>query len=810
MASLADGRSVVVWRDPGRSQSTLVFKIVNADGSVGSADTIINGSQTSTGTIQTPVITAMEDGGFAIAWDYNDTTDRNIWAKTYNSSGAQTSTETIAHANTTGLQTYPSIAASPGGGFGLVWTDNNPAVIATTSGNTAIMQRYFGPTGVPSTAAFRISDDYGGDFSAGFALSTFGTQAVAWDEDLGQVQSNGENEGIFGVWGVNNVSSAISGTTGLEDDSYAFPDVAFSGESFMAVWLGKPTAGNPYQIDARFNNGAFSAQVKANTTTLGGFFNTSQPGVAAIAGNANGFLVVWSDGSSSVGGSDFDVLGQYFTFGGAAVGSEFVITSSAIVNNSFGLLDVSATLDGRFLVTWSAGGPSTFSNEIFAQYVDPREVAQNWTGTGANQQYAGTALADILSGLGGNDMLLGYGGNDVLTGGTGADTLDGGDGVDIASYQGAWTPVFININGAVAGGDAAGDVMIRIESVVGGFANDVIVGDAGNNGIDGSGGADTLAGAGGNDAYVIDNLGDVVIEYANEGSDTVLSSVSYVMGAHIEIANLIGVGNEAVLGNDLANVITGNTGGNGLAGGANGDALYGNGGNDTLDGQIGADFMDGGTGVDTYFVDNAGDVVVEAVNGGEYDTIWTTTTFTLPSNVEIFICYGGGNINGVGNNALTLMLGNNDVNYFASLGGNDVVLGQGGNDYIDGGTANDTISGGTGSDTLIGGADSDLFVYATFNEGGATGDVYTDFTTGFGANSDILDLRPLFTTFAPGFGTTSASAIIAGYLTFTQGGADTYVFVDPNGGVHNPGEQVFLALLQNVNANALQANTLVV
>ena len=34
-------------------------------------------------------------------------------------------------------------------------------------------------------------------------------------------------------------------------------------------------------------------------------------------------------------------------------------------------------------------------------------------------------------------------------------------------------------------------------------------------------GADTLTGGAGNDTYVVDNTGDVVIEKANEGIDTV-------------------------------------------------------------------------------------------------------------------------------------------------------------------------------------------------------------------------------------------------------------------------------------------------
>ena len=43
-----------------------------------------------------------------------------------------------------------------------------------------------------------------------------------------------------------------------------------------------------------------------------------------------------------------------------------------------------------------------------------------------------------------------------------------------------------------------------------------------------------MLGGTGNDTFVVDSAGDVVTESANEGTDTIQSSVSYTLGANVE------------------------------------------------------------------------------------------------------------------------------------------------------------------------------------------------------------------------------------------------------------------------------------
>ena len=136
---------------------------------------------------------------------------------------------------------------------------------------------------------------------------------------------------------------------------------------------------------------------------------------------------------------------------------------------------------------------------------------------------------------------------------------------------------------------------------------------------------------------MIDVAGGInfINEYANQDTDTVKSAISFWLGANVE--NLILTGNATDgFGNELNNTLTGNEGNNHLYGNAGNDTLYGNGGSDVLDGGFGKDTMKGGADDDIYYVDNAGDQVVEKAGEGN-DTVYVS--FTLSANVENLILW---------------------------------------------------------------------------------------------------------------------------------------------------------------------------
>lgn len=201
----------------------------------------------------------------------------------------------------------------------------------------------------------------------------------------------------------------------------------------------------------------------------------------------------------------------------------------------------------------------------------------------------------------------------------------------------------------------------RGDDLLSGLAgNDRLTGGQGHDGLDGGIGADEMQGNLGNDTYVVDAVGDVVTERADEGIDTVQTSLpTYTLGANVENLTLTGTGPSMGVGNALGNQVTGNSGAN------------------LLDGKAGADLMSGGAGNDLYVVDQAGDVVTEAADEG-IDAISSSVTYRLGANVEHLVLTGSAAINGTGNNLDNTLTGNSAANVLAGLAGHDTyVIGAG-------------------------------------------------------------------------------------------------------------------------------------
>ncbi len=261
----------------------------------------------------------------------------------------------------------------------------------------------------------------------------------------------------------------------------------------------------------------------------------------------------------------------------------------------------------------------------------------------------GDGQADLI-GFGQNGVYVARsttGKNDVLNGGDGNDTLDGLTGDDILN---------------------------------GGAGNDTLYGGAGNDALVGGVGADAMFGNTGDDIYDVDNVSDVVTEYASQGKDTVNASISYTLTENVEDLILYDSAlDSSGTGNSLANRISGNASNNNLSGQAGDDWLGGGDGNDRLLGDEGDDRLEAGIGDDT-------------LDGG-------TGNDTLDGGTGNDRLFGG-----TGDDYLNGDFGDDSLD---GGSGNDIIYGLLGNDSLGGGEGNDNLLGGNGNDRLVGGGGND-------------------------------------------------------------------------------------------------------
>jgi Ca2+-binding RTX toxin-like protein len=385
------------------------------------------------------------------------------------------------------------------------------------------------------------------------------------------------------------------------------------------------------------------------------------------------------------------------------------------------------------------------------------------TGNASANAITGNASANTLDGGAGNDTLTGGLGDDVYVVNTTTDRVVelAGGGVDtIQSTVGFSLAALPQVENLVLFGSAP-------VNATGNGDNNVLTGNSGANVLDGGLGDDTMIGGLGDDTYVLGGAGDVALENADEGSDTVRLTFAV---ASIDLGDTGYANIENAIAHASTQVLTGTAAANLLAGNALLNTLTGLGGDDTLDGGAGSDTLIGGEGNDTYVLSALGDVVDEqGADAGDAVRVSYATAINLQT------MYGGAIEHA------TLLAGGTVALTLTGNAADNRLQGHAGANTLDGGAGDDTLVGGGGNDTYFVDQTADVITEAA---GGGTDTVRSAATFALGANVEHL---VLLGGALAGTGNASANAITgnasantldggAGNDTLTGGlGDDVYV-----------------------------------
>jgi Ca2+-binding RTX toxin-like protein len=372
-----------------------------------------------------------------------------------------------------------------------------------------------------------------------------------------------------------------------------------------------------------------------------------------------------------------------------------------------------------------------------------------------NLHLTGTSGDDTFFGAGGHETLLGYEGDDVLDAGIGEDIVDGGVGNDTL-YGGIGDDTLIGDGGDDWFQSDDGEHNTQGDDLIsGGDGNDRFFDVHGNNTLEGGDGDDWFSlqtfdygrnlatGGAGRDTFSPSAEGNSVVTDFEAGTGGDFIYPAFLVGAqgldgrHPFIAGYLRLAGDPNGGTLLQYDTDGPTGRSGwvtvltlqgvrprdittenflgrfLVGSADNDLLVGSwtddvlqglAGDDTLDGGAGSDTMEGGSGNDLFYVDDDGDLVIEAglsaappgaaadSIGQGVDKVVASISYSLAQFVEnLAMARGVAGLVGQGNALANVLTASDAGSQLKGHEGDDTLVGLAGNDMLTGGDGADSF-----------------------------------------------------------------------------------------------------------------------
>jgi Ca2+-binding RTX toxin-like protein len=587
-----------------------------------------------------------------------------------------------------------------GGGSDYITAGSGTDVITGGGGNNTI----FGGSGADTISAGGTveglePEEIGNDYVQAGSGNTLifgsgGSDTLIGGSGRDTIQSGNGNESIVAGSG----DTSINGGYG--------PDTIVAGGGSDTIWgsLLSTTIYGGTGVD-------FISGVGGEDVIYAGDGGTSQDATTVTAGSGDTTIYGGAGADQISGGSGNDII--YAGDGGTSYSPTQIIAGSG-----------STTIYGGEGIDSIEGGSGT--DILYAgdggNYVTPTYVT---AGSGVATLSGGAGVSvlvdnnsghDVLEGDSGDTTLIGSG-DDTLIAGSGADYLAGGsnstyifgsdigvaevvnDGAETLDFDSSLSPSDLSLSAAI---DSTGGAALTIDEGDGSITVDGGLTSGNVAGVDFSGSGSM-------------SLAQLIQEEASNGNvaEQTLAGTqgNLIFDASAGDAVDAGSGQDTISAwGDNDTLSAGSGGADIFAEGVN-DSVVGGAGSDTLDALAAGTTLVGGTGNEVFQVSDSTDVV-QGQAGAASNHLYSSVSYTLPTNVDTLTLTGTASLTATGNgdaeNLITANLGDDSL---IAGSGSDTLVGGAGSDTMVGGAGDDMLVAGSGADLLEGGAGSTTYVF---------------------------------------------------------------------------------------------------
>ena len=357
ITALTDGGFVITWQSYNQDGSSydIYAKRYDVNGNENGAEFQVN--TYTYNTQSNPSTTALNDGGFVIAWTSYDQDGGGygIYAQRYESDGTINGDEFQVNTYTSNHQNNPSTTALNDGGFVITWHTyyNN--------GNSGgLYAQRFNSDSTTNGDEFQVNT-YTTSYQKYPNITTLndGGFIITWE-------SNDQDGSDYGIYAQrfnssgDTVGDEFKVNTNISGYQQSSSVAAMSDDGFVITWHGY--SNDDTDIYARIydaNGDSANNEFKVNSYTT----NSQQsPSITSL--NDDGFVIIWE--SYNQYSYEYGIYGQRYDSNGNSVDDEFQVNNYVISNQVDS--SVVATIDGGFVVTWDNG------NNIYAQRYDSEGV----------------------------------------------------------------------------------------------------------------------------------------------------------------------------------------------------------------------------------------------------------------------------------------------------------------------------------------------------------------------------------------------------------------------------------------------------